>query len=106
MMNYNAITRIQKLYLPSIFGNSTIQDLINSGQIWHLEGTMGRHAMDLLRSGVCMLPLKQYSDYYGNLVPARTNLKPGTAGTFSNCSDFWKKVNDGDIDAIESLDYI
>jgi hypothetical protein len=29
------------------------QDLINSGQVWSLQGHYGRTAIDLLRAGLC-----------------------------------------------------
>ena len=62
----------------------TLQTLINSGMVWHLEGSMGRSAMDALESGLCMLPERSFKDYWGNRVPARNELKDGTKGTEGN----------------------
>ena len=50
-MNYQTIKKMQKEY--DVFG---IQAMINSGDCWKLEGSVGRHASNLLDIGVCMLP--------------------------------------------------
>ena len=91
-MNYQKILKFQKYY-----GVTETQEQINSGTIWKFEGSVGRFAMRMLEIGVCMLPLKTSVDYYGNKIPARNKLKPGTKGTYLNCFNFWKKVYDGDI---------
>ena len=67
-----------------------MQDMINSGLVWHMEGTMGRNASDLLEQGACMLPTVPRKDYWGNTVPARTMLKAGTKGTYQNCINYWE----------------
>ena len=59
----------------------TLQTLINSGVVWHLEGHLGRSAMDALTVGDCMLPERSFHDYWGGIVPSRHDLKPGTKGT-------------------------
>ena len=100
-MNYKSIETLQKLY-----GIDRTQELINSGDIWHFEGSVGRHAMDLLRAGLCLLPLTPSYDYYGNRIPSRKEVKPGTAGSYQNCLDYWQAVSDGDIDAVEALELI
>jgi hypothetical protein len=100
-MNYSQIKSLQKLY-----GADRMQNLIDSGEIWKFEGTVGRYAMDLLRGGACMLPLQTTWDYWGNRIPTRKEVKPGTTGSFQNCRDYWQAVNDGDIDAVEALEYI
>lgn len=105
-MTYQTIRKMQSIYLPVLLGDDTVQDMIDKGFIWKLEGSMGRYAMDLLRGGVCMLPLERRIDYYGNTVPSRNDVKPGTPGSFQNCQGFWARVDEGDIDAIEALDYI
>jgi hypothetical protein len=61
-----------------------MQSWIDSGTVWHLEGSMGREAMRLLEVGVCFLPEERHRDYWGNTVPARTDLQPGTKGTLEN----------------------
>jgi len=56
-----------------------LQRAINSG-LWHLEGNFGRQMMAAIKNGNCMLGLKSHKDYYGNTVPARTDVKGGTDG--------------------------
>jgi hypothetical protein len=58
-----------------------LQRAINSG-LWHLEGNYGRQMMAAIKSGSCMLGLKSHKDCYGNTVPARTDVKTGTAGSY------------------------
>lgn len=91
-MNYNTIKRLQRDY-----GYNDVQEMINSGIIWSMEGSMGRQAMSLLESGACMLPKESHKDYYGNRVPSRDMLEDGTKGTFGNCKMFWQGVEDGSI---------
>lgn len=56
------------------------QKRINDGSIWKFEGSAGRRAMELLRAGLCELGEKRFTDYYGNVVPSRFDVKPGTTG--------------------------
>lgn len=99
-MTYSQVTKLQKIY-----GVTETQEMINSGQIWHFEGSTGRHAMSLLKCGVCMLPLTPTRDYYGNMIPSRKQVKPESAGSFQNCERFWARVDDGDPDAVDVLNY-
>ena len=99
-MNYNRIKSLQKVY-----GYNDIQEQINSGLAWKLEGSVGRYAMDLLEAGVCMLPKKAKIDYYGNRVPSRDELKEGTKGTYQNSKNFWTKVENGEIFLEDYLEY-
>lgn len=78
-MKYQQIKSAQKEQ-----GFDQWQLLIDNGMAWKMEGSIGRNAMDLLASGACMLPKKAFIDAYGNRVPARTDLKEGTKGTFQN----------------------
>jgi len=73
-------------------GYHKMQELIDSGLVWRLEGSMGREAMSLLEIGACMLPKKSYSDYYGNRIPSRDDLKKGTKGTYHNSLNFYKHL--------------
>lgn len=57
------------------------QDLINSGMAWRLEGSVGRTAMSLIESGLCMLGEEGNTDSYGNYVPSRSEVKAGTKGS-------------------------
>ena len=58
-----------------------LQRAINSG-LWHLEGNYGRQMMAAIKQGHCMLGVKSHKDFYGNPVPARTEVKAGTPGSF------------------------
>lgn len=69
-----------------------IQELINNGNAWMMEGSVGRYAMDCLRSGACFLPKKPHKDYYGNRIPSRDMIKEGTMGSLSLSSQYWTEV--------------
>jgi len=86
------ITTLQKMY-----GVTSLQNKINTGMAWKLEGSFGRAAMSALEDGACMLPEERHSDCYGTVVPSRNDLKPGTKGTLLNSQNFWQKVEDGEI---------
>lgn len=58
-----------------------MQRQINDGVIWRLQGSMGRAAMDAIKSGNCMCAKAPCKDYWGNTVPARDMLQPGSFGT-------------------------
>ena len=90
-MNIQTIKKLQAEH-----GATELQDLINSGTAWKPEGFTGRSAMDALRSGACMLPTEAHYDYYGNKVPARTELKAGTKGTFQNSKRFYTELEGGE----------
>lgn len=66
-----------------------VQKMINSGICWHLEGSIGRYAMDMIKEGYCYLGLKGYRDYYGNYVPSRFEVQKGTKGSV----EFVKEMN-------------
>jgi len=87
--------------LQKTYGFTEIQNHINTGTAWHLEGSFGRQAMALLESGACMLPLEPKGDAYGNTVPSRDMLKDGTKGTLGNSKKFWQSVLDGEIEIDE-----
>ena len=57
------------------------QEMINDGSVWSLQGSYGRTAMNLIDSGKCMLGEHGCRDYYGNYIPSRTEVKPGTEGS-------------------------
>ena len=88
-MNVQQITKLQNKT-----GYGEMQEMINTGQCWMMEGYTGRQAMTALRIGACMLPLEPKVDFYGQRVPSRTELKAGTPGTFQNCVDYWQEFVD------------
>jgi hypothetical protein len=58
-----------------------LQNLIDSGLAWRLEGAVGRAAMDAIRSGHCVLGKESFTDYWGNRIPSRYEVEPGTKGS-------------------------
>ncbi len=93
------ITELQKEY-----GLDKAQSLLNSGEIWGFEGSVGRAASDMLEAGILILPEKRTTDYYGNTIPARTDLKEGTKGTLRLAQEFWSEVENGQDTAIEYVE--
>jgi hypothetical protein len=83
-MKFSKIKGLQKAY-----GYAEMQKLIDSGVVWHMEGSLGRAAMDALTSGACMLPTTSRRGAYGNLIPSRYQVKPGTYGSFQNSVKFY-----------------
>lgn len=57
------------------------QVLVNSGAAWTMEGAVGREAMALIESGQIMLGEEGHTDYWGNYVPSRYEVEPGTKGS-------------------------
>lgn len=58
-----------------------IQDLIDSGDAWRLEGSIGRQCMGAIEGGYAMLGPAPVRDYWGNLVPAWWMVQAGTKGS-------------------------
>ena len=63
------------------------QYLINTGQAWRMEGHVGRTAMRLIENGQCVLGEQGHRDYWGNYVPSRTEVEPGTKGSVEYACD-------------------
>ena len=61
------------------------QRLIDSGAAWRLEGSVGRIAMALIEQGLCMLGETGHRDYWGNYIPSRYEVEPGTKGSPEYC---------------------
>ena len=87
-MNYAQVRALQKEH-PEV---EEIQQAINNGSIWKFQGSAGRQAMAMLEAGMVMLPKEPTYDYYGNQLPSRDWLKPGTKGTFQNCVRYYTTV--------------
>jgi hypothetical protein len=87
-MTYNEIIALQKEH-----GIYALQVMIFTGDVWKFEGSMGRAAMEALERGLCMLPKKQTRDYYGNIIPGRNDIKPGSKGSFKRCEQYWIEKN-------------
>lgn len=59
---------------------AAIQRQINAGQ-WGLQGSHGRAMMQAIEDGCCLLGKVRAKDYWGNVVPSRDDVKPGTMGS-------------------------
>lgn len=59
---------------------ASIQRAINGG-MWSLQGSYGRTMMGAINDGWCLLGTKSFKDYWGNTIPARTEVKAGTKGS-------------------------
>lgn len=59
---------------------TAVQRAINSG-MWGLQGSYGRVMMESIEAGYCMLGTKTARDYYGNGIPSRNDVNPGTKGS-------------------------
>jgi hypothetical protein len=60
---------------------AAMQALVDSGMAWRLEGSVGREAMSLIEQGLLMLGPEAHVDYWGNRVPARHEVQPGSVGS-------------------------
>ena len=78
-------------------GLKEMQDMINSGQAWLMEGSYGRAAMQNLELGACMLPEVRHKDYYGNPIPSRKDMVQGTKGTLEHSINFWDRFENGEV---------
>jgi len=63
----------------------SIQRAINSG-MWSLQGSYGRTMMDAIESGRCLLGHASATDYDGNIIPSRLQVKDGTKGSWDYVS--------------------
>jgi len=92
------LTEEQIIELQKEYGLTEIQNLINSGDAWKLEGHVGRTASSTLEQGACMLPEVEHRDYYGNTIPKRSDVKDGHKGTLGCSQYFWERVLSGEIE--------
>jgi len=65
----------------------SVQNLINTGMAWRLEGAVGRECMAAIESGKAILGPVGHRDYWGNYVPSRTEVKRGTLGSVQYAND-------------------
>lgn len=59
----------------------TIQDLIDNGMAWMLEGHIGRQCYAAIENGDAVLGPTRHKDYWGNTIPSRFDVVPGTKGS-------------------------
>lgn len=65
----------------------SIQRAINDG-LWSMQGSYGRSMMDSIENGYCLLGKKQFTDYYGNIIPSRFQVTSKSKGSM----EFVKKI--------------
>lgn len=59
---------------------ASLQRAINDG-MWGLQGSYGRAMMEAIKSGRCLCGRKPAFDYYGNKIPTRSEVQPGSMGS-------------------------
>ena len=64
-----------------------IQKAINDGSAWSFQGSYGRAMMSAIEEGRCCLGWEPKRDYWGNRIPARNEVKPGTKGSVEYVSE-------------------
>ena len=64
------------------FDIETVQGMVNNGTAWRMEGSFGRSVMAALEAGKLILGTESTSDYWGNRIPSRYEVQPGTKGSF------------------------
>lgn len=58
-----------------------MQRIVNDGQGWSMQGSMGRSMMAAIEAGEVMLGKKAARDYWGNYIPSRDEVKAGSKGS-------------------------
>lgn len=66
---------------PDADGLAALQELVDTGYAWQLEGSIGRAAMAAIEAGQIALGTTGHHDYWGNYVPSRFEVEPGTKGS-------------------------
>jgi len=61
---------------------AAVQRAINAGA-WNWQGHYGRTMMAAIKAGDCLLGRATYDDAYGNRVPSRDEVEPGTQGSYA-----------------------
>lgn len=57
-----------------------LQRAINGGQAWKFQGSYGRAMMAAIEDGRCLLGPLPAEDAWGNRIPGRDEVEPGTKG--------------------------
>ena len=64
---------------PAYF--EALQRVINGGEGWKFQGSYGRAMMAAIEEGRCLLGPQPAQDAWGNRIPSRTEVEPGTKGS-------------------------
>lgn len=70
-----------------------MQEWIDKGYVWSMEGAVGREAMRGLESGMYFLPNQSFTNPYGQHIPSREEIRIGTEGSLDNSYDFYQDDN-------------
>lgn len=81
MITQSDINAIESYDTDELEYYSAIQRAINSGMAWSFQGSYGRSMMDAIDAGRCVLGAKPARDYWGNRIPSRDEVQPGTKGS-------------------------
>lgn len=73
-----------------------LQELIDTGLAWQLEGSIGRAAMSAIEDGICTLGPAAHTDYWGNRVPAIHEVQPGTLGSLEYARELHPELHEDD----------
>lgn len=70
--------------------NAQLQQWVDSGTAWLLEGFVGRQAADALASGALVLSPQRQRDYWGGQIPAYTDVEDhvGSPGSVANAESY------------------
>jgi len=78
---------------------TALQKAINSLEAWKFQGSYGRAMMEAIKAGYCALGRSSTRDYYGNRIPSRTDVEPGTKGSLefvrTSMGDDWANMIEG-----------
>jgi len=82
MINLETIERIESGADDEFEYYAAIQEAINDGSPWSLQGSYGRTMMRAIESGHCLLGHFSTRDYFGNEIPSRDDVEEGTVGSY------------------------
>jgi hypothetical protein len=70
--------------------NAQLQEWVDSGLAWHLEGAVGRAASDALAAGALVLGPNPRRDYWGSGIPAYDQVtdEVGAIGSVANAEAY------------------
>ena len=80
--------------------NATLQEMIDSGLAWRLEGRVGRAAMNALKIGAVVLSAVEHTDAYGNPVPSYEDIldEIGAPGSVANAEHYAQTFGEWDVE--------
>lgn len=93
--------------LQKIEGLDTLQEMIDSGIAWKMEGSVGRSAHSALQNGACFLPEIRHTNACGTVLNKRSDREKGDSGTLEYSSNYWKnEVEAASTRFHDSIDFL